>query len=83
MVLNITKLAPIINPLNSYLVEKDFNNVDKVFNRLISIAENFPRTIFRESEVNYWKGVSRSFIFRFPDELEILKINSDSIDSLD
>tara|TARA_B100000945_G_scaffold131964_1_gene105354 strand:- start:514 stop:864 length:351 start_codon:yes stop_codon:yes gene_type:complete len=83
MPLNIAKLKSIKNPLNSYLIEKDFNNVDKVFNRLVLIAENLPRTTVSQSEVNYWKGVSRSFIFRFPDELEILKINSDSIDSFD
>ena len=68
-------LAPIDNPMNSVLIEKKFVNVDTKFIQLISIAENLPRTTVIESGRNYWKGVCRSAIFRFPDDLEILKLD--------
>ena len=70
------KLAPITNPLNSFLFEKEFDNVDGVFEKLYKIAENLPRTRVIKKENDYWKGVCRSLIFRFPDDLEILKINN-------
>ena len=44
------------------------------FNRLVNIAERIPRTKVLENNESYWKGVCRSLIFRFPDDLEILKI---------
>ena len=66
-------LSPIKNPMNSFLIEKRYSNVDKSFNELINIVENLPRTKKLESSTKYWKGVCRSFIFRFPDDLEILK----------
>ena len=68
-------LTPINNPMNSVLIEKKFVNVDTKFIQLISIAENLPRTTVIESGRNYWKGVCRSAIFRFPDDLEILKLD--------
>ena len=68
------KLAPITNPLNSFLFEKEFDNVDGVFEKLYKIAENLPRTRVIKKENDYWKGVCRSLIFRFPDDLEILMI---------
>ena len=33
-----------------------------------------PRTDVLKKENNYWKGVCKSLIFRFPDDLEILLI---------
>ena len=68
-------LAKIQNPMNSVLVERKFVNVDMNFNLLISLAENLPRTEVVESSSNYWKGICRSAIFRFPDDLEILKLD--------
>ena len=68
-------LAKIQNPMNSVLVERKFVNVDMNFNLLISLAENLPRTEVVESRSNYWKGICRSAIFRFPDDLEILKLD--------
>tara|TARA_B100000212_G_scaffold275353_1_gene214875 strand:- start:181 stop:534 length:354 start_codon:yes stop_codon:yes gene_type:complete len=70
------KLSPIRNPQNSYLFEKEFDDVDLVFKKLSKIAENLPRTNVIKKENGYWKGVCRSLIFRFPDDLEILKVKN-------
>ena len=68
-------LAPITNPLNSVLVEKKMINIDQKFLQLVSLAESLPRTEVIESGKNYWRGICRSAIFRFPDDLEILKLD--------
>ena len=68
-------LAPVFNPMNSILIEKKFVNVETKFIQLVSIAEDLPRTTVIQSGKNYWKGVCRSAIFRFPDDLEILKLD--------
>jgi len=70
------KLLPITNPLNSVLFEKEFDNVDRIFKMLSKRAENLPRTKVIKKENSYWKGVCKSLVFRFPDDLEILKINN-------
>lgn len=75
MVLSTKGLPSITNPLNSVLVEKKFVDVDMKFIQLVALAENLPRTKIIESGRNYWKGVCRSLIFRFPDDLEILKLD--------
>ena len=67
-------LTPCLNPLNCVFFQKEFENVDMTFNRLVNIAERIPRTKVLENNESYWKGVCRSLIFRFPDDLEILKI---------
>ena len=69
-------LTACISSLNCVFIQKEFNDSERVFNRLKMIAENIPRTKVLENKDNYWKGVCRSLIFRFPDELEILKVNS-------
>jgi len=74
MVLSTQVLAPITNPLNSVLIEKKLENIDQKFVQLISLAEELPRTEVMESGKIYWRGVCRSLIFRFPDDLEILKL---------
>ncbi len=79
MVSSIQGLAPITNPLNSVLIEKKLINVDQKFIQLVSLAEGLPRTEVIESGRNYWRGVCRSLIFRFPDDLEILHIPSKNI----
>ncbi len=66
-------LSPCFNPLNCVFFQKEFEDVDKTFKQLVTIAEKIPRTNVLERKENYWKGVCRSLIFRFPDELEILK----------
>ena len=70
------KLIPITNPLNSFLFEREFDNVDQVFKKLSKLAENLPRTKVIKKNHNYWKGVCKSLIFRFPDDLEILNIKN-------
>ena len=67
-------LTPCLNPLNCVFFQKEFENVDMTFTRLVNIAQRIPRTNVLENNENYWKGVCRSLIFRFPDDLEILKI---------
>ena len=66
-------LSPCFNPLNCVFFQKEFDDVNKIFKQLVTIAEKIPRTNVLESKENYWKGVCRSLIFRFPDDLEILK----------
>ena len=69
-------LTPCLNPLNCVFFQKEFENVDMTFNSLVNIAERIPRTKVLENNESYWKGVCRSLIFRFPDDLEILKIGN-------
>ena len=66
-------LSPCFNLLNCVFFQKEFDNVDIAFNQLIDIAQKIPRTKVLEKNEYYWKGVCRSLIFRFPDDLEILK----------
>ena len=67
-------LSPCVNPLNCVFFQKEFDNVDSAFDQLVTIAKKIPRTKVLENNNTYWKGVCRSLIFRFPDDLEILKI---------
>ena len=69
-------LSSCINPLNCVFFQKEFEDVDATFNKLINIAQNVPRTQVLEKTNTYWKGVCRSLIFRFPDDLQILKLNN-------
>ena len=69
-------LSPCLNPLNCVFVQKEFTNADRIFTQLVTIAQEIPRTKVLESNDSYWKGVCRSLIFRFPDELEILKLGN-------
>ncbi len=71
-------LTPCLNPFNCVFIVKECVNVNAVFSDLVQIAEDLPRTHVLEKNDDYWKGVCRSLIFRFPDDLEILKINSSS-----
>ena len=68
-------LSPCLNPLNCVFFQKEFEDVENTFDQLVTIAQNIPRTNVLESNENYWKAVCRSLIFRFPDDLEILKID--------
>ena len=67
-------LKECFNPLNCVFFQREFEDVDKTFEQLITIAQKLPRTNVLETNENYWRGVCRSLIFRFPDDLEILKI---------
>ena len=77
MTFNTGLLAPVKNPSNSILIEQNFSNVDNVFKELISIAKRLPRTKEIINHKHYWKGVCRSFFFRFPDDLEILQLQQE------
>ena len=66
-------LKPCFNPLNCVFFQKEFKDVDKTFEQLVTLARKIPRTTVLKTNENYWKGVCRSLIFRFPDDLEILK----------
>ena len=68
-------LSPCLNPLKCVFFQKEFEDVDKTFDQLVTIAQKIPRTKVLVSNEYYWKGVCRSLIFRFPDDLEILKID--------
>ena len=69
-------LSPCFNPLNCVFFQKEFEDVDKIFDQLVTLAKKIPRTNVLVSNEYYWKGVCRSLIFRFPDDLEILKIGN-------
>ena len=69
-------LSPCLNSLNCVFVQKEFDDVDRTFDQLVSIAQEIPRTKVLENNNSYWKGVCRSLIFRFPDDLEILKLGT-------
>tara|TARA_Y100001968_G_scaffold41188_1_gene31273 strand:+ start:2353 stop:2691 length:339 start_codon:yes stop_codon:yes gene_type:complete len=73
------KLSECILDSNCLLVEWNFNNIDKAFENLVRISTNLPRTKVIKVTNNYWHGICRSLVFRFPDDLEILKISSEKI----
>ena len=68
------QLSACLIETNCVLVEWDFKNVNQTYERLVTIASKLPRTELLEKTDNYWHGVCRSLIFRFPDDLEILKL---------
>ncbi len=74
MLNNLKSLKPINNPFNSYLTSRNYDNAFAKFIKLTKIAGSLPRTDVLKKEYNYWKGICRSLIFRFPDDLEILLI---------
>ena len=76
MAFPVSTLSPCLNPLNCVFVQKEYENVDKTFDQLVNIAQQFPRTKVLKKNNSYWKGVCRSLIFRFPDDLEILKLGT-------
>ena len=64
---------------NCVLVEWKFDNLNQSYEKLVGIASSLPRTTVLEQKDEYWHGVCRSLIFRFPDDLEILKLPSKKI----
>jgi len=64
------------SPLNCVYETWEFVNVNQAFDKVILISENLPRTTVKEKTNIYWKGICKSKVFKFPDELEILKIPS-------
>ena len=68
------KLKECLITTNCVLVEWKFKDLQIQFNNLVEIASQLPRTVVLEESNSYWHGVCRSFIFRFPDDLQILKL---------
>ena len=68
------KLAECAIDSNCVLVSWEFKKINQEYEKLIEIASELPRTIVLEQNTHYWHGVCRSLIFRFPDDLEILKL---------
>ena len=73
------KLSECFIKSNCILVEWNFDDINGSYQKLIKIASSLPRTLVLEQDDNYWHGVCRSLIFRFPDDLEILKIPGEKI----
>ena len=67
------------NKANCILVEWHFEDITKIFNILVEISCKIPRTTILKNNNNYWHGVCRSLIFRFPDDLEILKLPNENL----
>ncbi|WP_320664341.1 DUF1499 domain-containing protein [Prochlorococcus sp. MIT 1223] len=67
------KLAKCVIETNCFFDEWKFKDINKAFNELVKISLSIPRTTVVEETNNYWHGICRSLIFRFPDDLEILK----------
>ena len=59
---------------NCVLVNWEFEKINQAYEKLIKIASELPRTIVLEQSAHYWHGVCRSLVFRFPDDLEIVKL---------
>ncbi len=64
---------------NCVLVEWKFKNLNESYQKLIEAASSLPRTQVIEQSANYWHGVCRSLMFRFPDDLEINKLPKQNI----
>ena len=73
------KLSNCLIDTNCVFVEWKFSESQKSFQKAIKLAENIPRTKVIETRDNYWHGVCRSFIFRFPDDLQILNLPKEGI----
>ena len=72
-------LSECITPTNCVRVERTFSNSTEVYRKLVDLASSLPRVSIVEDKENYWHGVVKSLIFRFPDDIEILHIASKNI----
>ena len=68
------RLSSCLIDSNCVLVEWQLPNLDQKFEKLIKISTQIPRTTVLEKTNHYWHGVCKSLLFRFPDDLEILKL---------
>ena len=55
-------LSNCLIPTNCVLVEWNFDNIKKSYDKLIDIAESLPRVKVVERTESYWHGVLRSLI---------------------
>ena len=72
-------LSECLLPSNCVLVEWSFPNLKNAYKELVGIASSLPRVTVIKKDKDYWHGIVRSLIFRFPDDLEILRIPSKQI----
>lgn len=79
MAIDETPLDECVVTTNCHLVEWKFSNINKSFEKLVEISTALPRTKVIENKNNYWHGVCRSLILRFPDDLQILKLTQKGI----
>ncbi len=73
------RLSECLIRTNCVLTEWEFEDCTKNFNELVNICIKLPRTNVVKQTNNYWHGVCRSLIFRFPDDLEILNLSKEGI----
>ncbi len=69
-------LSQCIIKTNCVLTEWELEDVNVKYKHLIGLASSLPRTTIVKQEKNYWHGICRSLIFRFPDDLEILNLGT-------
>ncbi len=62
-------LSNCVVPTICVLIEWNFDNVKKSYDKLIDIAESLPRIKVVERTESYWHGVVLSLILRFPDDI--------------
>ena len=75
---NNSSLSQCLIPTNCFRAEWKFENINHAYKMLVDIASELPRISVIEVRDNYWHGIVRSRIFRFPDDLEILRIPGES-----
>ncbi len=73
------ELSKCMGSTNCIRVEWFFPKLNDAYDELIEFASGLPRVKVLEKDKDYWHGVVRSLIFRFPDDLEILRIRSRNI----
>tara|TARA_Y100001968_G_scaffold151766_1_gene138883 strand:- start:634 stop:993 length:360 start_codon:yes stop_codon:yes gene_type:complete len=67
------KLAKCYSNGNCILEIWEFNNLNIAFETLVQICTILPRTSVITESNTYWHAICRSLVFRFPDDLQILK----------
>ena len=73
------ELSECLISTNCVNVRWSFSDIDQAYENLIFLASNLPRVSVVRNDSDYWHGIVRSLVFRFPDDLEILRIPSKNI----
>ena len=73
------KLSKCAIESNCVLIELEYKDIDKAYEELVKLSKRIPRTIVIKENGIYFHGVCKSLIFRFPDDLEVLKCSKDKI----
>ena len=64
---------------NCSLINLEFSNPNEGYKNIVEICKELPRSKILEERTNYFHCVCRSLIFRFPDDLEILKLPNEAV----